>query len=123
MQQLRNVLQQLIDNARRYTSEGRITITAEQQNMVVKVNVSDTGPGISDDLSAHLFTRFTRGAEGINSAERGIGLGLAISKLLIEQLGGTIWLDSTSEHGSTFSFTLPCVQEEMQSDEAFATAA
>lgn len=123
MQQLRNVLQQLIDNARRYTSDGKITVTAEQQDMIVKVDVSDTGPGISDDLSAHLFTRFTRGAEGINSSERGIGLGLAISKLLIEQLGGTIWLDNTSEQGSTFSFTLPCVQEEMQSDKEFATAA
>lgn len=123
MQQLRNVLQQLIDNARRYTSDGVITITAEQQDMVVRVDVSDTGPGISDDLSAQLFTRFTRGAEGINSAERGIGLGLAIAKLLIERQGGAIWLDWTSDQGSTFSFTLPCVQAAVEAEKELATAA
>lgn len=123
MQQLRNVFQQLIDNARRYTTSGVITIVAQQHAAVVRVDVSDTGPGISDDLSSHLFTRFTRGAEGINSAERGIGLGLAIAKLLIERQGGTIWLDCTSERGSTFSFTLQCLQQTAQPDKQLTMAA
>ena len=49
-------------------------------------------------------------AEGINSAERGIGLGLAIARELIERQQGAIWLDHTSEQGSTFSFTLPVAE-------------
>ena len=72
--------------------------------------VIDTGHGISSDYCEHLFTRFSRGAEGINSAERGIGLGLAIARELVERQGGTIWLEQTSSGGSTFSFTLPCMQ-------------
>ena len=105
---LRNVFHQLLDNARRYTDAGRVSIRAIRQGDRVRVDISDTGRGISPDLCEHLFTRFMRGSEGINSAERGIGLGLAIARQLIERQGGTIWLESTSDQGSTFSFTLPC---------------
>lgn len=122
-QQLRTVVQQLLDNARRYTNEGRITVRASHDDGYVRVDVIDTGQGISADLSEHLFTRFTRGAEGINSAERGIGLGLVIAKLLIERQGGAIWLDQTSAHGSTFSFVLPCAQKDSHPDKELATAA
>jgi signal transduction histidine kinase len=122
--QLRGVLQQLLDNARRYTATGAITIRAAQAGDRVRVDISDTGQGISPDLSEHLFTRFTRGSEGINSVERGIGLGLAIARQLIERQGGALWLDSTSEHGSTFSFTLPCSDEDThRKDSSIATAA
>jgi signal transduction histidine kinase len=122
--QLRSVLQQLVDNARRYTNAGSITIRATFTGELVRVDISDTGQGIEADLSEHLFTRFTRGSEGINSAERGIGLGLAIARQLIERQGGMLWLDSTSEHGSTFSFTLPCIHEHNHhNDSAIATAA
>jgi signal transduction histidine kinase len=90
----------------------------------VRVDISDTGQGIDAILSEHLFTRFTRGSEGINSAERGIGLGLAIARQLIERQGGALWLESTSAHGSTFSFTLPCIHEQAyHNDSAIATAA
>lgn len=111
-QQLRNVLYQLLDNARRYTDVGSITIHAVHAGDQVRVDICDTGPGIGPELAEYLFTRFTRGSEGINSSERGIGLGLAIAKLLIERQEGTIWLDSTSSHGSTFSLMVPCVRAE-----------
>ena len=121
---LRSALLQLLDNARRYTDVGSITIRAAHVGDRVRVDISDTGHGISSDLSEHLFMRFTRGSDGINSAERGIGLGLAIARQLIERQGGMLWLDSTSEHGSTFSLTLQCVHEETQhSNNAIATAA
>jgi signal transduction histidine kinase len=107
--QLRTALHQLIDNARRYTQVGRISICAQQLEHQVRIDISDTGRGIQPELYDRLFTRFTRGAEGINSSERGIGLGLAISRELIERQGGILWLESTSEQGSTFSFTLPCI--------------
>ena len=106
--QLRNVLNQLLDNARRYTSSGTLTIAAYAENERVRVDIRDTGGGIDPEAGANLFDRFVRGAEGINSAERGIGLGLAIAKQLVERQGGTIWLAETSECGTTFSFTLPC---------------
>lgn len=106
--QLQNVFQQLLDNARRYTDTGTITIKAALQQGNVRVDITDTGCGIESDLSSQLFTRFVRGPQGINSPERGIGLGLVIAKRLLELQGGRLWLDHTSEHGSTFSFLLMC---------------
>ena len=123
-QQLRMVLHQLLDNARRYTDAGAVTLSAECDGRMVRVDVSDTGRGISQDFCQQLFTRFARGSEGINSAERGIGLGLAIARELIERQGGKIWLADTSAHGSTFSFVLPCVHADPVSrDKELATAA
>lgn len=120
--QLRSALQQLLDNARRYTAAGTIHIRASRQGDSVRIDISDTGQGISPDLAEQLFTRFSRGEEGINSAERGIGLGLVIARQLIEQQGGALWLDQTSECGSTFSLTLPCIDEN-RNDNRIATAA
>lgn len=114
MHQLRNVLNQMLDNARRYTSSGTVTISACVEHEHVRVDICDTGPGIDAEASANLFNRFVRGAEGINSAERGIGLGLAIAKQLIERQGGTVWLAETSEDGTTFSFTLPCINANIR---------
>ncbi len=104
--QLRSALQQLLDNARRYTDAGTIQIRAGRQGDYVRIDISDTGRGIGPELSEQLFTRFSRGAEGINSAERGIGLGLVIARQLVEQQGGSLWLDQTSECGSTFSLMI-----------------
>ena len=122
--QLRNALHQLIDNARRYTESGAIRICARHLKHQVRIDVSDTGRGIHPDLHEHLFTRFMRGADGINSGERGIGLGLAIARQLIERQGGTLWLECTSEEGSTFSFTLPCVDANPHyNNSSYATVA
>jgi signal transduction histidine kinase len=122
--QLRIVLHQLLDNARRYTDRGWVAVRATHQLNRVRVDITDTGQGISSDFSEHLFTRFARGSEGINSSERGIGLGLAIARELIERQEGDLWLDHTSDQGSTFSFTLPCIQaESCIQDSNLATAA
>jgi signal transduction histidine kinase len=122
--QLRIVLYQLLDNARRYTDRGWVAVRATHHSNLVRVDITDTGRGISPDFCEHLFSRFTRGSEGINSAERGIGLGLAIARELIERQQGAIWLEHTSEQGSTFSLTLPCIQAESYiRDSSLATAA
>lgn len=105
-QVLRIVLQQLLDNARRYTEHGTIGLRASQSGGWIEIAISDTGPGIEPELQDRLFTRFTRGSEGINSAERGIGLGLAIAKELMERQGGTIRLATTSAEGSIFIISL-----------------
>jgi signal transduction histidine kinase/HAMP domain-containing protein len=107
--QVRQVLTQLLDNARRYTDHGGITVRAVDCGTHARVEVADTGRGISADMQEPIFQRFTRGdgvSEGINSAERGIGLGLAICKQLIERQGGTIGVQSNPGQGSTFFFTL-----------------
>ncbi len=107
--QLRMIMHQLLDNARRYTSQGGIVVRANALPEYVQVEVEDTGRGIPADMQDQVFQRFIRGdgvSEGINSSERGIGLGLAICKQLVERQGGTIWMTSTPGQGSTFCFTL-----------------
>jgi signal transduction histidine kinase len=103
---LHQALVQLLDNARRYTSEGGVTISATQHDSMVQVNISDTGVGIQPDVLDQLFSRFHR-VEGNNSPERGGGLGLAITRHLIEQQGGRVWATSNASRGSTFSFFIP----------------
>jgi signal transduction histidine kinase len=107
--QVRQVIGQLLDNARRYTSEGGITVRAHDCGDHVRVEVEDTGRGILPGMQEQIFQRFIRGdgtSEGINSSERGIGLGLAICKQLVERQGGTIGVNSIPGQGSTFYFTL-----------------
>ncbi len=111
-QHLRIVVQQLLDNARRYTETGSVRLSASYDAQAVRVDVADTGHGISAEFCEHLFTRFARDSDGINSSERGIGLGLAIARELVERQGGKIWLEHTAPHGSMFSFILPCAHTD-----------
>lgn len=104
------VIDQLLDNACRYSNGKEVVVRASSIDDGVRIDVIDSGPGIGPDLRAQLFDRFTRGTgrgQGINSNERGAGLGLAIARQLIAQQRGRLWLADTSEHGSTFSFLLP----------------
>jgi signal transduction histidine kinase len=105
--QLRNIMQQLIDNARVYTDEGSITVQAVPEPEYVRVDVIDTGCGIEPELVGQVFERFVRGEGSNDRPDRGIGLGLAIVKQLVEDHGGHVWVHSTLGEGSTFSFTLP----------------
>ncbi|NJM08346.1 HAMP domain-containing protein [Candidatus Gracilibacteria bacterium] len=127
--QVRMIMHQLIDNARRYTAQGGIVVRAYQASDLVVVEVVDSGRGISSDMQPHLFQRFMRGDganEGINSNERGIGLGLAIARQLVERQGGTISVESTLGQGSTFRFTLRNTHDSQspeKSSSPFAAAA
>ncbi len=105
-EQLRVVLTQLIDNARRYTERGGATVSARRCGDTIEIDVCDTGPGIEPEDLAGLFTRFYR-VEGNSSPERGSGLGLAITRQLMEQQGGRVWASSTIGQGSRFSIALP----------------
>ncbi|RRR65446.1 MAG: HAMP domain-containing protein [Candidatus Viridilinea halotolerans] len=123
---VRQVVSQLLDNARRYTSAGSITVRALDQGDHVRVEVEDTGRGVAPDMQEQIFHRFIRGdgaSEGINSAERGIGLGLAISKQLVERQGGTIGVESTPGQGSTFYFTLRYANDPSSPEKAPSLAA
>lgn len=116
---LRQVIVNLFKNAVKYTDRGEIIIKAElgseenYPNGQLCVTVSDTGPGISQELKSKLFNPFVQGSSGIRS-QSGTGLGLAISKHLISAMGGVIALKSHTMTGSSFYFELP-IKEPLNS--------
>jgi signal transduction histidine kinase len=106
---LRQVLLNLVSNALKYSSpQSDIDITASMKNGNVNVSIRDRGQGVPPKDQARLFKRFVRLERDMNSPIRGAGLGLYISKRLIEAMGGRIWVESTGKagEGSVFTFTL-----------------
>lgn len=108
-QRIIQVITNFVNNAIKFTSEGSITIAYEVEKDNVKVSVKDTGIGISEDDRDRVFERFIK----INEFHQGTGLGLTISKTIVEYLGGTIGVDSEIGKGSTFWFTLPLDYKEV----------
>lgn len=102
------VLVNLLGNALKYSpSHGTITIKAQEISGMVRVQVHDEGPGIPEDYRKSVFEPFFRVDDDVNKKNPGTGLGLPISKSLIEAMGGRILAESTPPPGATFSFTLP----------------
>ena len=105
------ILTNLISNAHKYTLvEGSITVAARRDDGFVRVDVSDTGLGLSPEDQAQLFTKFFRAHDRSPQAGGGTGLGLVITRLLVELHGGRITVSSTPGQGSTFSFSLPALE-------------
>jgi len=102
--QVERVLANLVVNAIRYTKQGEIKISAQPRGNSVAVSVSDTGSGIPTEYLPHIFDKFVQVP---GAATGGAGLGLAISRLIIEAHGGQISVQSEPSRGSTFTFTLP----------------
>ena len=84
---------------------------AEANNSAFHVSVRDTGPGISTADQAKLFQEFQQADNATTRKKGGTGLGLDISKRIIEMHGGRIWVQSQPGQGSTFTFTLPVIVE------------
>ena len=101
--QLIQVMSNLLNNAAKYTANGDISVTAKAEAAIISVTVSDTGTGIDKALLARVFQRGVTGSKG------GTGIGLSISKNIIESHGGEIWLES--KKGTTVTFTLPIYNE------------
>lgn len=102
------VIQNLIENALRYNVEnGQIIIKIEKKPPYVEVSVTDTGIGIPKEEIPKLFTKFFRATNVLKYETEGTGLGLYITKNIIEAHGGKIWAESIENRGSTFYFTLP----------------
>lgn len=102
------VLNNLIGNALKYSSEkAHVQVNIKPGNDEVRVEVVDNGPGIPTELRSRLFTKFYRAERSITAGSRGTGLGLYISKIIIERHGGKIGIEPDAGHGSTFYFTLP----------------
>ncbi|MCA9391824.1 HAMP domain-containing histidine kinase, partial [candidate division WWE3 bacterium] len=111
---INEVLNNLVSNAINYTTKGKVTITLEHDtttNMVV-THVTDTGQGIPKDALPNMFKKFFRVAGAIEQGSKGTGLGLYIARQIVELHRGTINVESTLGKGSTFSFSLPTVDNK-----------
>jgi PAS domain S-box-containing protein len=109
---LRQILVNLLNNAVKFTDEGDISLsvsskTLEGNKRQIHFSVKDTGIGIPQDKMSQIFEPFTRLERTISCQRDGAGLGLAISKRLVELMGGEIWAESVPGKGTTFHFTIP----------------
>jgi signal transduction histidine kinase len=104
---IKQVIVNLLSNAVKFTpAGGEVDVSAARANGEVRIAVADTGPGVAPEDHERIFEEFQQTDTGMEARE-GTGLGLALSKRLVELHGGRIWLESELGKGSTFIFTLP----------------
>ncbi|MGD0342780.1 MAG: ATP-binding protein [Bacteroidales bacterium] len=101
------VLENLVDNAIKFTKEGIVGFGYEVKEGKVEFYVSDTGPGIPEDHRQDIFKRFFQADDTPSRNNNGIGLGLPIAKAYVEMLGGNIWFTSKPGKGTEFRFSIP----------------
>lgn len=101
------ILNNLVGNAIKFTESGGVTVRVEADDLHAHVCVEDTGIGIGDDFLPHLFTAFRQESCGFGRSHEGTGLGLTITKQLVELMGGTISVESRRGGGSNFRVSVP----------------
>jgi signal transduction histidine kinase len=112
---VRQVLVNLLGNAVKFTPRGGIEVTAapldsaETGDGFILFSVKDTGVGIAADQLENIFGKFTQLDTSLTRSYGGTGLGLALSRQIVERMGGRIWVESSAGQGSTFYFTVPRV--------------
>ncbi len=115
------ILANLIGNALKFTPEGGlIEVSAQREGRAVRFSVIDTGPGIPAAELPHVFDRFYQTRDNPQK-RKGLGLGLAICKGLVEAHGGRIWVESLPGAGSGFNFTLSAVQTPAPEEDSCST--
>jgi signal transduction histidine kinase/CheY-like chemotaxis protein len=112
-EKLRHILQNLINNAIKFTDKGRVTVSARyfSDTQRVEFSVADTGIGISDEMLPIIFEKFRQVDSSETRSYGGVGLGLYIVKQFTEQLGGKIEVESAPGAGSRFIVNIPCMNE------------
>jgi PAS domain S-box-containing protein len=106
------VMVNLLGNAVKFTEKGSITVEVKDLGAEIQCAVRDTGPGISQQNLLRLFSKFEQFGKPSQAAEKGSGLGLVISRSIVEAHGGRIWVESELGRGSSFIFTLPRQQRK-----------
>jgi two-component system sensor histidine kinase BaeS len=106
-EQMARVLGNLLDNALRYASPGKIEISARQIEAQTEIQVCDEGPGLPQEALEQVFERFYRGERSRTHRKDGSGLGLAIAKAIVEAHGGTLKANNHREGGCVFTIVLP----------------
>lgn len=107
---LRQVLINLVGNAVKFTERGEISLTVRPGQDVLQFVIHDTGIGIADGNRENIFEKFTQADVSLTKKYSGAGLGLALAKRLVENMGGEIRVESRPGEGSTFDFTIPLVK-------------
>jgi PAS domain S-box-containing protein len=120
---MREVITNLFDNAVKYTETGKVSIGLTGNNDVVQLYIKDTGPGIPAEDIGHLFQKFYRVDNSTTRTIGGTGLGLFISRKIVELYQGRIWVESAVGRGSTFYINLPRLSSQKAMDMQAAEAA
>ncbi|MDB5222251.1 MAG: hypothetical protein JWN83_918 [Chitinophagaceae bacterium] len=108
------VIINLISNAVKFTDKGLVTCNVYRKKNELVVGITDTGIGIAPEDHAAVFEQFKQvGGDTLTDKPKGTGLGLPICKEIVEHHGGRIWLESETGKGSTFSFALPIIKEQI----------
>ncbi len=105
---IRQVLVNLLTNAYRYAQSGSVELNAEVKGEEVFISVCDSGPGIPPEKLPFIFDEFYQADSSLSRKAGGVGLGLTISRRLVEAHNGRIWVESQPGNGSKFIFALPC---------------
>ena len=106
-ERLNQIFNNLISNSFKFTTNGQIEIGYQPKGKMIEFFVKDTGMGIAEEFHTKIFDRFRQVDNSTTRKFGGNGLGLAISKKLVELMGGKIWVKSESGNGATFYFTIP----------------
>ena len=104
---IKQVFANLISNAFDFTDQGSIEISIQEKDAIIECSVSDTGRGIPEALLPGIFGKFQQSGKSYGPGAKGVGLGLAIAKAIVERHKGRIWVESKLGQGATFSFSLP----------------
>ena len=121
---LKQVVLNLLTNAVKFTEPGgSVIVRARRNGDMADVTVRDTGVGIADDDRERIFEAFQRGGRGVRTSPEGTGLGLTLSKRIVELHGGRLWMESEIGKGSLFGFSLPLAPVAEPSPPPPATAA
>ena len=113
---VRQVLQNLVDNAVKFTPEGEVTVRIERDAEEIHVHVRDTGVGISEEFLPRMYEAFVQESDGYTRSFEGCGLGLTIAKRLIELIGGTIHVETKRGAGSLFTASFPAAKAYAEAD-------
>jgi signal transduction histidine kinase len=110
---LRQIVTNIVSNAVKFTQQGGVTVRAFGANDMVRFEFADTGIGIAPDQHEKVFEEFQQLENTVTREYEGTGLGMAITKKLVELHGGRIWLESLPGQGTTFFVTLPVAQDRI----------
>lgn len=108
LSKLVTIVTNLLNNAFKFTHEGKVEFSCIKEGDLLRFRVSDTGIGIPEESQGRIFERFYQVEHTATRSYEGAGLGLSISRAYVEFLGGTIWFRSKPGIGSVFEFTVPC---------------
>jgi signal transduction histidine kinase len=121
------VLVNLLSNAAKFAppDDGRVVVTLSRRPGALRVAVADNGPGVDRADQRLIFEKFRQAGDTLTEKPQGTGLGLPISRQIVEHLGGRLWVDSEPGAGATFAFELPVAAADEAADRAaqFAAAA